>query len=871
MATPVDQSEIGVHVSDVFEFVAESVSRWRDVARKLGLGEVQIDVIDAEQRGNVKESCLKVLETWRQSEGHNATLESLQSVLVEAGLKNVADDIDCHMAEKSPTVFRKRKRATFETKGKLHFKDQMADRVAEMFDKTFTEEVYKDPELFVKVSAAFRENYTILRDISRGCLECHLEFNSLANFENYWERYTEGTVSATLAACLVTRDLVAKMGVDDVTVLFEMDDNDLMKARKFFNELDVQQVETLTITGGSHTTAPAVGTDYEGTPGSLESADISSQPRFRTRSGDTLGTSPRASLAECTKCCGINEDLQSFFMCSTGHLICHKCFAEHIQTNLVISMNCPVCFQDIHPYMMTSDHTTKDSVWIFVVDSNIWVEGKKLIGKERRFRVSEDPRIRIDVGKLSEIVAEGREVVTGTLYGSEPPKLDSVWSKVREQGWRVPQPKKRSQLTGREKQIDQKLGVDVTRLVCKTEEGKRGTVILVTGDADVVPVLENILDEPPWKAEIWMWEKSISNEIKSLQRSHPDRVRIEHLDVYAPKLTFTNYTYHITPGKHNQLLHQAIVFEGVQKQPDSWKMAKKWVRRMEEVSRWPFKYAWILPDNVDINDLAVVFLKGKDAEGKFKLPDLAEMLDLVKKDPYLSSISSSFQTYFSYKNSKPIGDSTDIYLSNQYSSLADMYDSVEKLEDEGFQSTEEKETEDESTALQASSAASAAAHQAGVPQHFQHYPVPSMYRQPQLTGARQRHPFYLHPVTSQAKSPWTSTSWPSTPSTEASNQWTSAPMRHRPDQYRPKYSEACQWKFNCARGRNCDYTHTPEELEFLKQRPPGLKVYKVKLCERWEMGHCRYEARGCYFAHGPEDASCLRCNYRGHLTDKCPH
>ncbi|XP_019643638.1 PREDICTED: uncharacterized protein LOC109484719 isoform X2 [Branchiostoma belcheri] len=850
METPMGQSEIDVR--DIFEFVAENVVRWKDLARKLDLSEAKIGGIDVKQRGDTKESCMEVLEVWRLNEGReNATLESLKGALEEAGLKAVADDVDDQLKNylegKSPTVFKKRKRTIFETKGKVYFKDKMAERVEEMFDKAFTDEVYQNPRLFIEVSAAFRENYAILKDTSRGCLECHLEFDCLANFEKYWERYTEGKVSATLSACLVTSDLVAKMGVSDVTVLVEMDEHDLEKARKFFNEIDVQQLETLTITEEGRPITP----DCQGVVGSSGSVDTSSQTRLRTKSGDTLGTSPRAHLAECTKCHDMNEDLQSYLKCSTGHLICRKCFAEHIQTNPAVSVNCPLCSQSIGPYMKTSEHTTKNSVWIFVVDSNLWVEGKKLISKERKFQTAEDPRIRIDVGKLSEIVAEGRQVVTGTLYGSEPPKLDTIWKKVRERGWRVPQPKKRSQFTGKEKQIDNQLGVDVTSLVCKTEEGKRGTVILVTGDADVLPVLTNILSEPPWKAEIWMWEKSISSEIKSLQRRHPDRVRIEHLDAYSKQLTFTNYTYRISPGKNNQLLTQAIVFEGVQKQPDSWKMDNSWVRRMEEVCRWPFQYAWIFEDNVDINDLLVVFLKGKDAEGIFRGPELAEMLDLVKKDSYLPSLSTKVQAYISYKHSRAMDDSANVCLSNQFSSLADMYEKVEKLEDEGFHSAGE-EREDDKTAL----GASAAMHQRGARPHMPQFPVQPMYMYRQLSqpGAQEHRPFYCPPVLSQAN-----------------NQWIPAPMKHRQSPYRPRYSEQCPKKFNCRDGRHCAYTHTPEEVAFLKQRPPGLPVYKVKLCERWGMGHCKYEARECNYAHGPEDACCLRCNCRGHLTENCPY
>eukprot|EP00058_Branchiostoma_floridae_P023819 XP_002609309.1 hypothetical protein BRAFLDRAFT_86773 [Branchiostoma floridae] len=557
----VDQSEIDV--SDIFDYVAESVVRWKDLARKLELSEAKIGRTDAEQRGNVKESCIEILETWRLKEGCNATVEALQGALTEAGQKAIADEIDDHLRNhlegKSPTVFRKRKRTTF----------------------------------------------------------------------------------------------------------------------------DVEQLETLTITEGSHTTVPAGDTDSA--MGSTGTGDSPAQPRLRTKSGDTLGMSPRAHLAECTKCHVMSEDLQSYLKCSTGHLICH-----------------------ISQYVKASEHTTKDSVWIFVVDSNLWVEGKKLISKERKFKVAEDPRIRIDV------------------------------------------------------------------------------------------------------------------------------------------------------GKNNQLLTQAIVFEGVQKQPDSWKMGDKWVKRMEEVCRWPFRYAWILEDNVDINDLLVVFIKGKDTEGTFRGPELDEMLDLVKKDPCLLSVSTNVQAYFSYsKKSRETDEGVNICLSNQFSGLTDMYDKVEQLEDEGFHSLEE-EREDETT-LQASFAI----HQRGARPHLQQFPVQPTYRQPSRPGARQHRPFYHPPVTSQAMTPWS-------PTTEASGAWIPAPMKNRQSPYRPRYSEHCPRKFNCGRGRHCEYTHTPEEVEFLKQRPPGLKVYKVKLCDKWKTGYCMSEACACNWAHGEGDASCLRCNCRGHLTDNCP-
>ncbi|CAH1238267.1 FADD [Branchiostoma lanceolatum] len=85
-------------VCRVCPYVASNVAhKWRDLARELGLTEPDISAIDANQRGNAKESCIEALETWRLRSGRDATVSELKKALVAAGLKLVADDIDDHL------------------------------------------------------------------------------------------------------------------------------------------------------------------------------------------------------------------------------------------------------------------------------------------------------------------------------------------------------------------------------------------------------------------------------------------------------------------------------------------------------------------------------------------------------------------------------------------------------------------------------------------------------------------------------------------------------------------------------------------------------------------------------------------------------
>lgn len=109
----------------------------------------------------------------------------------------------------------------------------------------------------------------------------------------------------------------------------------------------------------------------------------------------------------------------------------------------------------------------KPGVWIFVDNSNLWIEAKKLQGRKRYFESTEDPRVRIDVGKLAEIIADGRPIVQANIYGSIPPPVDTVWAKMEEAGWNV-NIKERSPITGREKQVDQQITADVTAIVTET-------------------------------------------------------------------------------------------------------------------------------------------------------------------------------------------------------------------------------------------------------------------------------------------------------------------------------------------------------------------------------------------------------------------
>ena len=63
--------------------------------------------------------------------------------------------------------------------------------------------------------------------------------------------------------------------------------------------------------------------------------------------------------------------------------------------------------------------------------SNMWIEAKKRAALKLKLKY---PRLRLDIGKVTDVVANGRNVAWGTLYGSEPLPIDSAWQKITEDG-----------------------------------------------------------------------------------------------------------------------------------------------------------------------------------------------------------------------------------------------------------------------------------------------------------------------------------------------------------------------------------------------------------------------------------------------------
>lgn len=298
-----------------------------------------------------------------------------------------------------------------------------------------------------------------------------------------------------------------------------------------------------------------------------------------------------------------------------NHMICGDCILELIEESYdtivtLKGMKCPLCPQiveSVKPSLFRDEH-----VFIYVDDSNMWIEAKKLAAKQLNLKCAEDPRLRLDIGRVADVVANGREVAWGVLYGSEPPPVDTVWEKIRERGWKVIT-SKRSRFTNKEKQVDHKMVTDITALVSDRGVAK-GKIVIVSGDADVIPAIKEGLAKK-WSFEIWMWESGISKALKDLAEENPELLTIFPLDSHLQDISFTNFKFkfdakQITSGMNSR----SAVKKDFEFTPD-----EAWQKNLSETLGWPFQFCFIGPEKLgspsDFRDIFLIFaskVKSKD-------------------------------------------------------------------------------------------------------------------------------------------------------------------------------------------------------------------------------------------------------------------
>lgn len=168
-----------------------------------------------------------------------------------------------------------------------------------------------------------------------------------------------------------------------------------------------------------------------------------------------------------------------------------------------------------------------DKAFVFVDNSNLWIEGKKISGRCSKPPLPSNGLYRIEYGKLLHHVLAGRDLAdVPKLYGSEPPPNDSVWKMIRSKGFDVKVFKRN--IFNKEKGVDMRMGLDIGKLVLTTKPPS--TIIMVAGDADFIPVVDDAHAEK-WFVEVWYWSNAAGDLKKAVDR-------FEHLDTALDQIGF---------------------------------------------------------------------------------------------------------------------------------------------------------------------------------------------------------------------------------------------------------------------------------------------------------------------------------------------
>jgi len=165
------------------------------------------------------------------------------------------------------------------------------------------------------------------------------------------------------------------------------------------------------------------------------------------------------------------------------------------------------------------------SVYVFVDNSNIWISGKEVAGKSRSNPVPSDYWYRIDYGKLLDLVVGVRSLgQLPKLYGSEPPPVDTVWTRIKSHGYDVTLFKRN--IYNKEKGLDMRMGLDIQRLGFQVKPP--ATIAIIAGDADYEPVIKD-MQAMGWEVEVWYWENAAGNVKKAATYYHSLNVHLHEI------------------------------------------------------------------------------------------------------------------------------------------------------------------------------------------------------------------------------------------------------------------------------------------------------------------------------------------------------
>jgi hypothetical protein len=160
-------------------------------------------------------------------------------------------------------------------------------------------------------------------------------------------------------------------------------------------------------------------------------------------------------------------------------------------------------------------HVPSKRSYVFVDDSNVFIEGQRAAASLKGSDAAGDT-YRLDFGALLEFVrpkdgevyfSDGDETFP-KVYGSEPPKLDSLWEQLRERHVDVKVFQKN--FFGKEKRVDTEIVLDIGKLIYEMHPRPTGEeLVVVGGDQDYQSSVERA-EARGWRTRVVFWRTANS-------------------------------------------------------------------------------------------------------------------------------------------------------------------------------------------------------------------------------------------------------------------------------------------------------------------------------------------------------------------------
>ena len=158
--------------------------------------------------------------------------------------------------------------------------------------------------------------------------------------------------------------------------------------------------------------------------------------------------------------------------------------------------------------------------YVYVDKSNVWIEGMHIAAVKAGYASSLDEAQQnnscapwsYDFGKLLSFSGGNAEnIKRAVLFGSRPPKNDSLWKSAEEKGFEVIV-EDRDYYTNKEKKIDMGVGTAIMEDSYECMRPENDEVVLVAGDKDYLPIIRS-LKKRKIKVSVCFWSHA-AREIK---------------------------------------------------------------------------------------------------------------------------------------------------------------------------------------------------------------------------------------------------------------------------------------------------------------------------------------------------------------------